>query len=399
MRLPRAAGGARLAGVAFLRMASEDAAARAELLLDLFSWSKHATIKARRLSSYAAAGVAGGALEGPAPDIAEGLAPDIAEGLEPDIAEGLAPDMLEGLAPDVLEGLEPDALEGLEPDALEGLEPDALVGPAPEPRRRPSFAGGRAGEDAAPALGGAPMSPLGLARQSFEEESLPSFPYLDPSPLAPSPERLPPADVLTLDLDLDLDLALARRALDEENRTLRLQLETMSLRARGAQLTLERERLRHAATAAHAEGAARRVRAAEAASERASRAAAEAADEAQRYAEALARRERGPDGRRRFYAERVGPRRERKGAADSESDGGGEGRGGQSRAEAKGSGGRGGGGAGPGGLCVVCLAEERRVLLLPCRHLCVCEDCAGDRRLERCPLCRAAIEDRMRVYV
>lgn len=47
-------------------------------------------------------------------------------------------------------------------------------------------------------------------------------------------------------------------------------------------------------------------------------------------------------------------------------------------------------------LCVVCCAAPRTHLLLDCRHLHVCEQCV--RGLERCPVCRAAIRDTMRVY-
>eukprot|EP00435_Cladocopium_sp_Y103_P053140 s1416_g16.t5 len=36
--------------------------------------------------------------------------------------------------------------------------------------------------------------------------------------------------------------------------------------------------------------------------------------------------------------------------------------------------------------CVVCLEAPRQILLMPCRHVCCCKDCA--ERLERCPICR-----------
>eukprot|EP00249_Psilotum_nudum_P021159 c27997_g2_i1 orf=727-1809(+) len=35
--------------------------------------------------------------------------------------------------------------------------------------------------------------------------------------------------------------------------------------------------------------------------------------------------------------------------------------------------------------CRVCLANEACILLLPCRHLCMCKDCEG--RLDSCPVC------------
>lgn len=40
--------------------------------------------------------------------------------------------------------------------------------------------------------------------------------------------------------------------------------------------------------------------------------------------------------------------------------------------------------------CCVCLTEPKEVLLLPCRHLCVCTTCF--EQLTRCPVCRASFE-------
>ena len=47
--------------------------------------------------------------------------------------------------------------------------------------------------------------------------------------------------------------------------------------------------------------------------------------------------------------------------------------------------------------CVACLEEPRDTILLPCRHLCICKDCAevikhmqADSNMRnRCPMCRA----------
>jgi hypothetical protein len=41
--------------------------------------------------------------------------------------------------------------------------------------------------------------------------------------------------------------------------------------------------------------------------------------------------------------------------------------------------------------CVVCLTLPKAVLLLPCRHLCVCDACLVF--LDKCPVCRAAFEE------
>jgi len=44
--------------------------------------------------------------------------------------------------------------------------------------------------------------------------------------------------------------------------------------------------------------------------------------------------------------------------------------------------------------CVVCMTEKRAISILPCRHLCLCIDCAQTLYLRgnaRCPMCRAGM--------
>jgi len=43
--------------------------------------------------------------------------------------------------------------------------------------------------------------------------------------------------------------------------------------------------------------------------------------------------------------------------------------------------------------CCVCLTEPKEVLLLPCRHLCVCTTCF--QQLTRCPVCRAEFQSNL----
>eukprot|EP01060_Flectonema_neradi_P006028 TRINITY_DN1402_c0_g1_i1.p1 TRINITY_DN1402_c0_g1~~TRINITY_DN1402_c0_g1_i1.p1 ORF type:complete len:404 (+),score=65.78 TRINITY_DN1402_c0_g1_i1:180-1391(+) len=45
------------------------------------------------------------------------------------------------------------------------------------------------------------------------------------------------------------------------------------------------------------------------------------------------------------------------------------------------------------GECVVCLENNKAVVLWPCRHLCVCVDCAP--RIKKCPICRGHIRRRL----
>ena len=49
-------------------------------------------------------------------------------------------------------------------------------------------------------------------------------------------------------------------------------------------------------------------------------------------------------------------------------------------------------------LCCVCITNRKETLLLPCRHLCVCNDCGTlvvERGNARCPLCRVSIQARV----
>jgi hypothetical protein len=42
-------------------------------------------------------------------------------------------------------------------------------------------------------------------------------------------------------------------------------------------------------------------------------------------------------------------------------------------------------------VCVVCLTDRRKVTMMPCKHLCLCEECAGilaGASVKKCPVCR-----------
>jgi len=47
-------------------------------------------------------------------------------------------------------------------------------------------------------------------------------------------------------------------------------------------------------------------------------------------------------------------------------------------------------------LCVICQVERKRMLLMPCRHLCACDTCG--KMLKKCPLCRQDVKERINVY-
>lgn len=48
--------------------------------------------------------------------------------------------------------------------------------------------------------------------------------------------------------------------------------------------------------------------------------------------------------------------------------------------------------------CVICKEQPKTVLLMNCRHLCVCSDCGKRQELDRCPLCREIILERIDVF-
>lgn len=49
-------------------------------------------------------------------------------------------------------------------------------------------------------------------------------------------------------------------------------------------------------------------------------------------------------------------------------------------------------------LCVICQEKDKSVVLLPCRHLCLCEVCSAHDDLAHCPLCRRPIAHRISVF-
>jgi hypothetical protein len=49
-------------------------------------------------------------------------------------------------------------------------------------------------------------------------------------------------------------------------------------------------------------------------------------------------------------------------------------------------------------LCVICLSNEKSILCLPCRHLCLCKTCSRRQEVAKCPICRLEIEEMLAVY-
>jgi RING finger protein 26 len=49
--------------------------------------------------------------------------------------------------------------------------------------------------------------------------------------------------------------------------------------------------------------------------------------------------------------------------------------------------------------CIVCQDRPTCMVVLPCRHVCLCEVCSRLPELRLCPLCREAIDGSLRVYL
>merc|ERR1711871_1719083 len=44
-------------------------------------------------------------------------------------------------------------------------------------------------------------------------------------------------------------------------------------------------------------------------------------------------------------------------------------------------------------LCVICTENQQSVVLMPCRHLCLCRECSKSPGVDKCPICRKPIEN------
>lgn len=50
-------------------------------------------------------------------------------------------------------------------------------------------------------------------------------------------------------------------------------------------------------------------------------------------------------------------------------------------------------------FCCVCLEGEKTILVMPCKHLCLCEPCSKQKKLKLCPVCRTKIQQKINVFV
>nr|WBO26474.1 RING3 type E3 ubiquitin ligase [Aquilaria sinensis] len=51
--------------------------------------------------------------------------------------------------------------------------------------------------------------------------------------------------------------------------------------------------------------------------------------------------------------------------------------------------------------CVICMTENKDTAVLPCRHMCMCSECAKELRLQtnKCPICRQPIEELIEIKI
>ncbi|KAL3516125.1 hypothetical protein ACH5RR_023027 [Cinchona calisaya] len=51
--------------------------------------------------------------------------------------------------------------------------------------------------------------------------------------------------------------------------------------------------------------------------------------------------------------------------------------------------------------CIICMTEPKDTTVLPCRHMCMCSECAKELRLQtnKCPICRQPIEELLEIKV
>ena len=48
--------------------------------------------------------------------------------------------------------------------------------------------------------------------------------------------------------------------------------------------------------------------------------------------------------------------------------------------------------------CVICMEKPKNSLCLPCKHLCMCEDCCHVSSIDKCPICRNPIDEIIKCF-
>ena len=50
-------------------------------------------------------------------------------------------------------------------------------------------------------------------------------------------------------------------------------------------------------------------------------------------------------------------------------------------------------------ICTICKESEKTMLFIPCAHIATCETCSAHESITDCPICRAAIFEKIRVHL
>ena len=51
------------------------------------------------------------------------------------------------------------------------------------------------------------------------------------------------------------------------------------------------------------------------------------------------------------------------------------------------------------GECVICMDARARVVIQPCNHMCLCEQCADFAAITKCPICQGDVKDSLTVFL
>ena len=49
-------------------------------------------------------------------------------------------------------------------------------------------------------------------------------------------------------------------------------------------------------------------------------------------------------------------------------------------------------------MCILCQEKEKSILLLPCKHMCICDTCSTNPRVILCPVCRTHIIEKLNIF-
>jgi len=48
--------------------------------------------------------------------------------------------------------------------------------------------------------------------------------------------------------------------------------------------------------------------------------------------------------------------------------------------------------------CIICMENPKNIVLLPCKHMCMCKQCYEQSALTLCPICRVVVQSFMEIY-